>query len=181
MNDRPRWNASCQRSSHRLPGIGLASQPKRICGKHQQAAGEDDRHHARLIDPQRQVLPRAAVDAATRTCLALCVGIRRWPSVMKTTPTTTATNRQASTISVSTPICPLPKPVSRRSRVLPAGHSAAPGIWARMPAMISRLMPLPMPYSSICSPSHIRKIVPQVMVSTAHDLPTEVQRCRSPS
>ncbi len=33
--------------------------------------------------------------------------------------------------------------------------------------MINRLMPLPMPYSSICSPSHIRKTVPAVMVSTA--------------
>ena len=32
--------------------------------------------------------------------------------------------------------------------------------------MISRLMPLPMPYSSICSPSHIRNTVPAVMVST---------------
>ena len=32
--------------------------------------------------------------------------------------------------------------------------------------MISKLMPLPMPYSSICSPSHMRKIVPAVMVST---------------
>ena len=33
--------------------------------------------------------------------------------------------------------------------------------------MINRLMPLPMPYSSICSPSHIRKMVPAVMVITA--------------
>ena len=40
------------------------------------------------------------------------------------------------------------------------------GSRARMPPMISRLMPLPMPYSSICSPSHIRKIVPAVAVST---------------
>ena len=28
-------------------------------------------------------------------------------------------------------------------------------------------MPLPMPYSSICSPSHIRKMVPAVIVRTA--------------
>ena len=33
--------------------------------------------------------------------------------------------------------------------------------------MIIRLMPLPMPNSSICSPSHIRNIVPAVIVSTA--------------
>ena len=37
---------------------------------------------------------------------------------------------------------------------------------ARMLAMINKLMPLPMPYSSICSPSHIRKMVPAVIVST---------------
>ena len=41
---------------------------------------------------------------------------------------------------------------------------SALGIRARIPAMISRLMPLPMPYSSICSPIHIRKMVPAVMV-----------------
>ena len=35
-----------------------------------------------------------------------------------------------------------------------------------MPAMINRLMPLPMPNSSICSPSHIRNTVPAVIVST---------------
>ena len=42
----------------------------------------------------------------------------------------------------------------------------ARGIRARMPAMISRLIPLPIPYSSICSPTHIRKIVPAVIVQT---------------
>ena len=47
---------------------------------------------------------------------------------------------------------------------------------ARMPAMINRLMPLPMPNSSICSPSHIRKMVPAVMVITVDQLPAEAQR-----
>ena len=37
---------------------------------------------------------------------------------------------------------------------------------AKMPAIISKLMPLPMPYSSICSPSHIKNTVPAVMVMT---------------
>ena len=37
---------------------------------------------------------------------------------------------------------------------------------ARMPAMIRRLIPLPMPYSSICSPIHMRKMVPAVMIMT---------------
>ncbi len=36
-----------------------------------------------------------------------------------------------------------------------------------MPAMMMSEMPLPMPYSSICSPSHIRKTVPTVIVRTA--------------
>ena len=42
--------------------------------------------------------------------------------------------------------------------------------------MMIRLMPLPMPYSSICSPSHIRKTVPQVMISTQSILPMQDQR-----
>ncbi len=33
--------------------------------------------------------------------------------------------------------------------------------------MMSKLIPLPMPYSSICSPSHIKKTVPQVIIATA--------------
>ena len=40
----------------------------------QQAAGEDDRHHAGLIDPQRQVLARAAVDAAAADVLGALRG-----------------------------------------------------------------------------------------------------------
>ena len=42
----------------------------------------------------------------------------------------------------------------------------AAGMRATMPAMMIKLMPLPMPYSSICSPIHIRKTVPAVMVTT---------------
>ena len=45
--------------------------------------------------------------------------------------------------------------------------SATPrGRPATMPAKISRLMPLPMPRSVICSPSHMMKAVPAVSVST---------------
>ena len=42
----------------------------------------------------------------------------------------------------------------------------ATGTRARIPAMIKRLIPLPIPYSSICSPTHIKKIVPAVMMQT---------------
>ena len=60
-----------------------------------------------------------------------------------------------------------PPPAQLELTTARATASPAPGMRARMPAMINRLMPLPMPYSSICSPSHIRKTVPAVIVSTA--------------
>ena len=43
---------------------------------------------------------------------------------------------------------------------------AAPGMSARMPMVISRDTPLPMPRWVICSPSHINSIVPAVMKTT---------------
>ena len=63
--------------------------------------------------------------------------------------------------SVKTDSLSLPVVLSKSSALV------ASGMRATMPAMMMRLMPLPMPYSSICSPSHIRKIVPAVMVRTA--------------
>ena len=39
-----------------------------------------------------------------------------------------------------------------------------------MPAKISRLMPLPTPRLVICSPSHIRNIVPPVRVTTVETM-----------
>ena len=39
-----------------------------------------------------------------------------------------------------------------------------------MPAKMSRLIPLPMPRSVICSPSHMMKAVPVVRVSTVMSL-----------
>ena len=60
----------------------------------------------------------------------------------------------------SVSVCQLNLPPSKNSEVV------ADGMRATMPHMMMRLMPLPMPYSSICSPSHIRKMVPAVMVMT---------------
>ena len=60
------------------------------------------------------------------------------------------------------------------------GVAVASGMRATMPAMMMRLMPLPMPYSSICSPSHIRKTVPAVMVMT-DDRASSTSRRRSPA
>ena len=112
-----------------------------------------------------------------RTCLALCIGMRRWPSVMNTTPVTTATNMAASTIRSSTPSL-LPPPLSSSVACCSSSQPAA-GMRARMPAMINRLMPLPMPNSSICSPSHIRNIGAGGHRQHGDDLPTA--RCISPA
>ena len=100
-----------------------------------------------------------------RTCLADWVGMRLWLSVIATTPTTTATKSAASMAREINPSRPPTSPVSLGVEFLMSDQSAC-GILARMPAMIRRLMPLPMPYSSICSPIHIRKMVPAVMIST---------------
>jgi hypothetical protein len=88
---------------------------------------------------------------------------------MYTIPPTTPTKSVARTKSLSTPIVPPVEPSSTPPSRIMGSRSCqpAPGIRARMPAMINRLMPLPMPYSSICSPSHIKKVVPAVMVKMA--------------
>ena len=96
--------------------------------------------------------------------MADCVGIRLWLSVIAITPTTTATNSSARRAKEITPSWP-PSPVSFGVAFRTSDQIAC-GIFARMPAMMSRLIPLPMPYSSICSPIHIRKIVPAVMIRT---------------
>ena len=44
------------------------------------------------------------------------------------------------------------------------------GSLAMMPTMIIRLMPLPIPYSSICSPIHIMNMVPVVMSRAASNV-----------
>ena len=41
------------------------------------------------------------------------------------------------------------------------------GRWATMPAMMMSEMPLPMPRLVICSPSHIRNMVPPISETTA--------------
>ena len=41
----------------------------------------------------------------------------------------------------------------------------APGAWLTMPAKMMKLMPLPMPFSVISSPSHISTTVPAASVT----------------
>ena len=78
------------------------------------------------------------------------------------TPTMMASSRMANGPAIS--------PVLTCSIVRPT----APGSPATMPTRMIIEMPLPMPRSVICSPSHIRNIVPVVMVTVAvnsHDEP----------
>ena len=73
MYEVPRWNASLS-PLHNAVGIVAGQALKDERGKHQQAAGEDDRHDAGLIDPQRQILPGAAEDAAAADVLGALRG-----------------------------------------------------------------------------------------------------------
>ena len=65
-----------------------------------------------------------------RTCLADCVGIRRWLSVIAITPTTTATNRPARITIVTIPYLPgsgLSLGVEFATRGRAAPPASAPG------------------------------------------------------
>src|SRR5262245_48559536 len=96
--------------------------------------------------------------------------MRRCPLVMATTATTTKTNRVISTITfsklISEPVPPSVRIEARKAPFSVSSRSIASGKRATIPAMMMRLMPLPTPYSSICSPIHIRKMVPAVSVTT---------------
>ena len=84
-------------------------------------------------------------------CLAYWIGIRRCPSWMKTTATTTpiATSGKNS-FSIGPPLYQATTPA---------------GAVARIEAKISSEMPLPIPRFVISSPSHISKHVPAVSVT----------------
>ena len=58
--------------------------------------------------------------------------------------------------------CPASAPLG--TKVCQAWFSPA-GSWARMPTVMMSETPLPMPRSVIWSPSHIRNMVPAVMVA----------------
>ena len=135
--------------------------------KHQQAAGEDDRHHAGLVDAQRQVLPIAAEHAPAADVLG---ALRRdAPLALRDEDDAgddADEQQHRARACPPSPCLPPPPPSSLDDWFLKKLPTSTAGMRARMPAMISRLMPLPMPNSSICSPSHIRKIVPAVIVMT---------------
>src|SRR6266700_1506075 len=83
---------------------------------------------------------------------------------MNTTPATTPMNSSTSTNIFSGPKLPLGLPNSHVPLLM--SSPTAPGMPDKIPAMMSKLITLPMPNSSICSPSHMRKTVPEVMVMT---------------
>ena len=85
--------------------------------------------------------------------------MRRWARSTNTQKAVTASTTTIRTIAKR----PLISPVLICSTVRPI----APGNPATMPPRMIIEMPLPTPRSVICSPSHIRNIVPVVMVTVA--------------
>ena len=85
-----------------------------------------------------------------RTRLAYWTGIRRWPSLMKTTPAITTIAIRMNGMMRSSPSGPVTIGAARCGRR------------PTMPAKMMKLMPLPRPRSLISSPSHISRIVPAV-------------------
>ena len=94
-----------------------------------------------------------------RVCLACWMGMRRCACVIRIVPATTNTNDAARKIIFWAFIAlALPVLVFNFRRM----SDTAKGMRAMIPAMMMKLTPLPSPYSSICSPSHIRKMHPAV-------------------
>ena len=88
-----------------------------------------------------------------RTREAYWTGIRRWPSLMKTIAAT-------ATIATTTK-----QHACDRVRALEEADDRRSGSGDTMPAKMMKLMPLPIPFSVISSPSHIRRIEPAVRVT----------------
>ena len=92
---------------------------------------------------------------------AYWTGTRRWPCSTKMTTKTTKTKTVSMKMTARgakgfSPNAPGPKriPISR----------IASGMRPTIEAVISRLMPLPMPRSVICSASHMIIAIPEVIV-----------------
>ena len=89
---------------------------------------------------------------------AYCTVTRRWPRSMKMIAPTTTTIITSSSSRRMSPICP----VRSWSNVV----ITARGRPLTIPAKMMSDIPLPMPRSVICSPSHMMNAVPVVSVST---------------
>ncbi len=86
--------------------------------------------------------------------LAYWTGIFRWPRSKKMMTATTAT--------ISRPMMARSNAVMSPVLAFENMRTAASGISVTMPAKITSEIPLPMPRSVICSPSHMMKAVPVV-------------------
>ena len=93
-----------------------------------------------------------------RICLAYWMGMRRSASLTKTISTTSAS---ASTRMTSTATMLIPPPMT-----LVMAEETVLGIREMMEANRMMEIPLPMPNSVICSPSHMMNAEPAVKVST---------------
>ena len=90
--------------------------------------------------------------------LGYCTGMRRCARSMNTMKAMVATAITAKARMKNGDSAPV-RPSS-------SSEASALGSPATMPAMMIRLMPLPTPRAVICSPSHIRNIVPPTSVIT---------------
>ena len=84
--------------------------------------------------------------------------MRRWPFSTNTTTKVTPRTTAKMTSATKTDIAPV-----RTSSSVPPIAAGSP---ATMPPKMIIEMPLPMPRSVICSPSHMMKAVPEVSVIT---------------
>ena len=93
------------------------------------------------------------------TRLAYCTVTRRWPRSTKTIAPITHDHQHEQEQQPE-------QARSARCASARASTSTAAGKPTTMPAKMMSDMPLPMPRSVICSPSHMMKAVPVVSVST---------------
>ena len=92
------------------------------------------------------------------TLRGIWMGIRRAAMVMATTAAMTATRMARNRTT--------PGPLTTPVRMNCSSWSAPGQSRSRIENVMSRLIPLPMPRSVICSPSHMTKMAPVVSVTT---------------
>ena len=91
-----------------------------------------------------------------------CTWMRRCARSMNTMNATTATASTRNARMKNGDSAPVRPSSSKEAMAL--------GRLATMPAMMIRLVPLPTPRAVICSPTHIRNIVPPTSVTTAEKM-----------
>ena len=128
-------------------------------GTDDHGAGEDDRDDAAGVDAQRQVGVLAAVDLAADDAL----GVLHRDAPLRPLHEDDEGDDQHHEDEQRGPGCIADRlPFCTRSIVVPTAGTRP----TTMPAKMISEMPLPMPRSVICSPSHMMKAVPVVSVST---------------